>query len=164
MPELTVWVTMVRGTPHVAKAVQLISEQGGKAGVVQPILTEPSIGSEGGVGVVIHLSKTREKRINISSIEQRQQTKTPNKPPRQNSNPDSDLDWQQSRKTLLTEYDAESGNMHNTKVISNFKAFPESINTLSYDQQFKSYDHCKLGVCWKFPLSGQISYPDKFEI
>jgi hypothetical protein len=92
LPELTVRVTMVRGTPHVAKAVQLISEQGGKAGVVQPILTEPSIGFEGGVGVVIHLSKTREKRINISSIEQRQQTKTPNKPSRQNSNPDSDLD------------------------------------------------------------------------
>jgi hypothetical protein len=44
---------------------------------VQPITTEPSFGSKGGVEVVIHLSKTREKRINISSIEQRQQTKTP---------------------------------------------------------------------------------------
>jgi hypothetical protein len=44
-------------------------EQDGKPGVVQPITTEPSVGSEGGVGVVIHLSKTREKRINISSIE-----------------------------------------------------------------------------------------------
>jgi hypothetical protein len=43
-------------------------------------LTEPSVGSKVGVGVVIHMSKTREKRINISSIEQRQQTKTPNKP------------------------------------------------------------------------------------
>jgi hypothetical protein len=30
---------------------------------------EPSIDSEGGIGVVVHLSKTREKRINISSIE-----------------------------------------------------------------------------------------------
>jgi hypothetical protein len=59
-----------------------------KTGVVQPVATEPSIGSEGGIGVVIHLSKTRKKRINISSIEQRQQTKTPNKPPRQNINSD----------------------------------------------------------------------------
>jgi hypothetical protein len=69
--------------PRVAKAVQHIPEQGGKTRVVQPVTTEPSIGSEGGVGVVVHLSKTREKRINISSIEQRQQTKTPNKPRRQ---------------------------------------------------------------------------------
>jgi hypothetical protein len=41
---------------------------------------ESSIRSEGGVGAVVHLSKTREKQINISSIEQRQQTTTPNKP------------------------------------------------------------------------------------
>jgi hypothetical protein len=34
--------------------------------------TVPSIDFEGGVEVVIHLSKTKEKRINISSIEQRQ--------------------------------------------------------------------------------------------
>jgi hypothetical protein len=38
---------------------------------VQPITTEPSIGLEGGVGVVVHLSKIRKKQINISSIEQR---------------------------------------------------------------------------------------------
>jgi hypothetical protein len=80
--ELTVRVTTVCGSPRVAKAVQHILEQGGKTGVVQPVATEPFIGSEGGVGVVIHLSKTREKRINVLSIEQRQQTKTPNKPPR----------------------------------------------------------------------------------
>jgi hypothetical protein len=42
---------------------------------------ESSVGSEGAIGVVIHPLKTREKRINISSTEQRQQTKTPNKPP-----------------------------------------------------------------------------------
>jgi hypothetical protein len=59
-PELTVWVTTVRGGCHVAKAVHHISEQGGKTRVVQPITTEPSVSSEGGVGVVIHLLKTRE--------------------------------------------------------------------------------------------------------
>jgi hypothetical protein len=52
---------MVRGNPRVAKEVQHIPEQGGKTGAVQPITTEPSIRSEGGVGVVVHLSKTREK-------------------------------------------------------------------------------------------------------
>jgi hypothetical protein len=76
--------------------------------MVQPIIMEPSVGFEGGVGVVVHLSKTKEKRINISSIEQRQQTKTLNKPPRQNVNSDSDLDRLRSRKTLLTEIGAES--------------------------------------------------------
>jgi hypothetical protein len=90
-PELMIWVTMIHGSPHVAKAVQHVPEQGGKTGAVHPVATEPSVASEGGVGAVVHLSKTREKRINISSIEQRQQTKTPNKPPQQNSNPDSDL-------------------------------------------------------------------------
>jgi hypothetical protein len=75
--ELTVRTATVRGEPRVAEAVQHVPEQGGKPGAVQPVTTEPTIGSKGGVGVVIHLSKTREKRINISSIEQRQQTKTP---------------------------------------------------------------------------------------
>jgi hypothetical protein len=56
--------------------VQHVPEQGGKPGAVQPITTEPSIGSKGDIGVVIHLSKTREIRINISSIKRRQQTKT----------------------------------------------------------------------------------------
>jgi hypothetical protein len=78
--ELMVRTAMVCGNPHVAKAVQHVPEQDGKTGAVQPITTEPSVGSEGGVGVVIHLLKTREKQINILSIEQRQQTKTPNKP------------------------------------------------------------------------------------
>jgi hypothetical protein len=67
--ELMVWMTIVCGNPHVAKVVQHVREQGGKTRAVQPITMEPSVGSEGGVGVVVHLSKTREKRINISSIE-----------------------------------------------------------------------------------------------
>jgi ATP adenylyltransferase/5',5'''-P-1,P-4-tetraphosphate phosphorylase II len=92
-PELMVQTAMVRGGPFVAKTVQHVPEQGGKTGAVQPITTEPSVSSEGGVGVVIHLSKTREKQINILSIKQRQQTKTPNKPRRQqNVNSDSVLD------------------------------------------------------------------------
>jgi hypothetical protein len=77
-PELTIRTATVRGKPRVAEAVQHVPEQGGKPGAVQPITMEPSIGSKGGLGVVIHLSKIREKRINISSIEQRKQTKTPN--------------------------------------------------------------------------------------
>jgi hypothetical protein len=76
-PELTVWTAMVRGKPRIAEAVQHVPKQGGKPGAVQPVTTEPSVSSKGGVGVVIHLSKIREKQINISSIEQRQQTKTP---------------------------------------------------------------------------------------
>jgi protoheme ferro-lyase len=75
--ELMVRVAMIHGKPRVAEAVQHVLEQGGKSGMVQPVTTELSVGSKGDVGVVIHLSKTREKRINISSIEQRQQTKTP---------------------------------------------------------------------------------------
>jgi hypothetical protein len=81
-PELTVRAATVRGNARVAKAVQHVPEQGEKTWAVQPITTEPPVGSEGGIGVVVHLSKTREKQINISSIEQRQQTKTPNKPQR----------------------------------------------------------------------------------
>jgi hypothetical protein len=68
-PKLMVRTAMVHGEPRVAEAVQHVPEQGGKPGVVQPITSEPSVGSKGGIGVVIHLSKTREKRINISSIE-----------------------------------------------------------------------------------------------
>jgi hypothetical protein len=60
-PELTVRVTMVRGSPCVAKVVQHVPEQGGKTRAVQPITTEPSVDSKGGIGVVVHLSKTREK-------------------------------------------------------------------------------------------------------
>jgi hypothetical protein len=85
-------VAMVRGNPYVAKVVQHVPDEGGKTGVVQPVTTKPSVGSQGGVGVVVHLSKIREKRINLSSIEQRQQTKTPNKPRRQQTvNSDSVL-------------------------------------------------------------------------
>jgi hypothetical protein len=61
MPELTVWVAMVRGSPRVAETVQHVLEQGRKAGTVQPIAPKPSVGLEGGVGVGVHLSKTREK-------------------------------------------------------------------------------------------------------
>jgi hypothetical protein len=61
--------------------VQHIPEQGQEIGMVQPIAMKPSVGSEGGIGVVIYLLKTREIQINISSTEQRQQTKTPNKSP-----------------------------------------------------------------------------------
>jgi hypothetical protein len=35
--------------------------------------------------------------------------------------------------------------MDNMKVIENFETFLERINTPSYDQWFRSYDHCKLG-------------------
>jgi hypothetical protein len=75
-PELMVRAAAIRRKPRVAKAVQHVPEQGQKPGAVQPVTTESSVGSKGGVGVVIHLLKTREKQINISSIEQRQQTKT----------------------------------------------------------------------------------------
>jgi hypothetical protein len=72
MPKLIVWTAMVHGSPRVVKAVQHVSEQHRKTGTVQPVATKLSVGSEGGVGVVVHLSKTKEKWINISSIEQRQ--------------------------------------------------------------------------------------------
>jgi hypothetical protein len=64
-------------------------------------------------------------------------------------NTDSDSDRRRSCKTLLTEFGAEPIEMHITKVIENLKTFPESINIPSYDQQFRSYDHCKLGVLLK---------------
>jgi hypothetical protein len=67
--DLAVRTAMVHGEPRVAEAVQHVPEQGGKPRAVQPVISEPSVGSKGGIGVVIHLSKTREKRINISSIE-----------------------------------------------------------------------------------------------
>jgi hypothetical protein len=143
MPELTARAAMVGGSPRVAETVQHVPEQGRKPGTVQPITTKLSIGPEGGVGVVIHLPKTREKWINIASNEQKQQTKTQNKPPRQNINSDSDSDQRQSRKTLLSEIGAESGELLNIKVIESFKTFPESINTPSYDQRFRSYDILK---------------------
>jgi hypothetical protein len=60
-PELMVWATTVCGDPRVAKAVQHVREQGGKTGAVQPVTTEPSVGSESGLGVVTHISKTWDK-------------------------------------------------------------------------------------------------------
>jgi hypothetical protein len=68
-PELMVQAATIRGKPRVAEAVQHVPEQGGKPGAMQPVATEPSVDSKGGVGVVIHLMEIREKRINISSIE-----------------------------------------------------------------------------------------------
>jgi hypothetical protein len=62
-------VATVRGNLRVAKAVQHVPEQGGKTRAVQPVATEQSVGSEGGIWVVVHLSKTREKQINILYIE-----------------------------------------------------------------------------------------------
>jgi hypothetical protein len=56
-PELMVRVAVTRWKPRVAKAVQNIPEQGGKPGAVHPVTTEPSIGSKGGIGVVIHQSE-----------------------------------------------------------------------------------------------------------
>jgi hypothetical protein len=75
-PKLMVRAATVCGKSRVALVMQHVPEQGGKPGAVQPITTEPSVGSQDDVGVVIHLLKTREKQINISSIEQSQQTKT----------------------------------------------------------------------------------------
>jgi hypothetical protein len=68
-PKLTVWVTMVCGSPGVAEMVKHVWEQGQKAETVQPIAAETSVGPEGGIGVVVHLSTTRKKRIIISSTE-----------------------------------------------------------------------------------------------
>jgi hypothetical protein len=113
------------GGPHVAKMVEHIPEQSWKAGMVQPITIEPSVGPDGGVGVVAHLSKTRKKWISISSIEQRQQTRTQNKSPRQHVNSDSDSDRWRSHKTLLSETGVESGKLLDTKVIDNFETFPK---------------------------------------
>jgi hypothetical protein len=59
--ELTVRMATVCGKTCVAEAVQHVPKQGGKPGAVQPVTTEPSVGSKGDVGVVIHLSKIREK-------------------------------------------------------------------------------------------------------
>jgi hypothetical protein len=58
-PKQMVRVTIVRESPRLAKMVQHVPEQGGKIGVLQLIETEPSVGSEGGIGVVIHLSKNK---------------------------------------------------------------------------------------------------------
>jgi hypothetical protein len=91
-PELMVRAATVRGKPRVAKAVQHVSEYGGKPGVVQPVTMEPSVGSKGGIGVVVHLSKTREKRITFYPSNRDNKPKIQNKPRRQqNVNLDSVL-------------------------------------------------------------------------
>jgi hypothetical protein len=119
-PELMVRAATVRESPRVAETVEHVPEQGRKAGTVQPVAMKLSVSPEGGVGVVIHLLKTREKQINISSIEHRQQTRNQNKPQRQNVNSDSDSGRWWSRKTLPSETGAESGKFLNTKVIEIF--------------------------------------------
>jgi hypothetical protein len=59
-PELMAQATMVQRSPRVAKMIQHVLEHGGKTRAVQPVTTEPSVGSEGGIAVVIHLSKKEE--------------------------------------------------------------------------------------------------------
>jgi hypothetical protein len=59
--ELTVRATMVHGSLCVAETVKHVPEQGRKAEMVQLVAMEPSVGPEGGVGVVVHLSTTRKK-------------------------------------------------------------------------------------------------------
>jgi hypothetical protein len=44
-PELMVRAASICGKSHVAEAVQHVPEQGGKPGAVQPVATEPSVGS-----------------------------------------------------------------------------------------------------------------------
>jgi hypothetical protein len=44
-PELTVRTATVCGIPRVAEAVQYVPKQGGKPGAVQPVTTEPSVGT-----------------------------------------------------------------------------------------------------------------------
>jgi hypothetical protein len=129
----------------VAETVKHIPEQGRKAQMVQPVIMDPSVGLEGGVGVVVHLSTIRKKQVIISSIEQRQQNRTQKKPPQQHVNSSSDLDRRRSRKTRLRENGAESGKLLNNKVIDNFDTFLETTNTLSYAKRFKSYGNCNLG-------------------
>jgi hypothetical protein len=63
---------------------------------------------------------------------------------------------------LLADYGATSEKMHDIKAIVIFETFLERINTLSYDQRFRSFERCKLGVLLKIPtfwtdqLSGRI--------
>jgi hypothetical protein len=126
---------------------------------VQPVTTEPFVSPEGGVGVVVHLSTTKMKRIIISSTEQKKQTRTQKKPPRQHVNSDSDSDRRRSHKTQLRENGAESGKLLNNKVIDNFETFLESRTTPSYAQWFRSYAPWNLGRgIWseQIKLSGRI--------
>jgi hypothetical protein len=55
--ELAVQAAMGHRGLRTAKAVQHVPKQCGKAGTVQPITIEPTVSIEGGVGVVVHLSK-----------------------------------------------------------------------------------------------------------
>jgi hypothetical protein len=60
-PELMIRKALVRGSPRVAKTVERVPELGRKARTVQPVTMEPFVDPEGGVGIVIHLSKTGKK-------------------------------------------------------------------------------------------------------
>jgi hypothetical protein len=91
-PELTVWMAVIRGKARVAEAVQHVLKQGGKPGAVQPVTTEPSVGSKGSVGVVIHLSKKRRNESTFHPSNKGNKAKLQNKPRRQqNVNSDSVL-------------------------------------------------------------------------
>jgi hypothetical protein len=80
-------------------------------------------------------------------------------------NTDSDLDWRWSRKTLLTEFGVESGDMNNTKVVDNFDIFPESLDTSSYDQRFSSYDPWKSrGAAGNSSFLDRLTWTDSFGI
>jgi hypothetical protein len=59
-PELTVRAATVRGKTRVAEATQTHPGAGWEIRVVH-ITTKPFVGSKGGVGVVVHLSKIMEK-------------------------------------------------------------------------------------------------------
>jgi hypothetical protein len=73
---------MVREKPRVAEAVQHVPEQGEKPGAVQPVTTELSVGSKGGVGVVIHLSKQGRNESTFHPSNRGNKPKLQNKPRR----------------------------------------------------------------------------------
>jgi hypothetical protein len=81
-PELMVRTEAIRGKPRVAEAVQHVPEQGGKPVAVQSVTTEPSVGSKGGVGAVIHLLKTRENESTFRPSHRDNKPKLQNKPRR----------------------------------------------------------------------------------
>jgi hypothetical protein len=82
-PELMVQAAAIRRKPRVTEAVQHVPEQGGKPGPVQPITTEPSVSSKGGIGVVIHLLKTKEKKSTFHPSNRDNKPKLQNKPRQQ---------------------------------------------------------------------------------
>jgi hypothetical protein len=89
-PELMVRTAAIRGKTRVAEVVQHVPEQGGKPRAVQPVTTEPSVSSKGGIGVVIHLSKQGRNESTFHPLNRDNKPKLQNKPRRQqNVNSDS---------------------------------------------------------------------------